>query len=77
MTMPRNRVWYSYKKEYFENEEQRYIAYSVLVFKNQKLIRYIPDVFLHKSDAKKFISLWNKYNLSAYHLDDVIEDFLV
>ena len=68
---------YYYKKEYFSKDGQSYISYSILIREKFKVVKYVPDVFSNKADAKKFVALCNKYRLSPIHVDDLIEDFYV
>ena len=57
-------------------EGKSYIAYGILVLSDNIPVRYIPDVFLDKNYAVKYIALFNDLRLSPIHLDDVIDDIV-
>lgn len=57
-------------------EGKSYIAYGILVLSDNTPVRYIPDVFLDKNYAVKYISLFNDLKLSPIHLNDVIDDIV-
>lgn len=69
-------IKYAMVTDFFTLEGKPYIAYGILVLSNNTPIRYIPDVFLDKNYAFKYISLFNNLGLSPIHLDDVIEDIV-
>lgn len=54
----------------------QYKAYAVIVRKNLEAVAYVPDVFLKRKQAKRFITLCNRYALDPVHLFDAIEDAL-
>ena len=51
-------------------------VYGVEAFENGELLRAIPDVFCEKSNAERYIEMFNDLELSLLHLDDVIEDIV-
>lgn len=54
----------------------QYKAYAVIVRKNLEAVAYVPDVFIKKKQAKRFVALCNRYALDPVHLFDAIEDAL-
>lgn len=42
-----------------------------------KVIYCTDDIFSKKSEAKKFINICNKMQLSEIHLEDVLTDYLI
>lgn len=43
---------------------------------DEKVIAYIPDIFLRQKDAERFASLCTQMNLSLIHFNDAVEDYL-
>ncbi len=58
-----------------ENNES-YITYGIKVFESNKVIKYVPGVFLDETEAVKVVATCNKIQLSPNHLEDFIEDSL-
>lgn len=69
-------IKYRYIREEFSYEEGNYIGYSIEILSEGISIEYIPDVFLEETDAKKYISLFNKLELDPVHIYDVLDDIL-
>lgn len=65
---------------YINEENQRYISYGIVLFKNKNgkfaAIRLLHDIFLDHQKAKDFVKLCNDNELSPIHLNDVLEDNL-
>lgn len=44
--------------------------------REQVVIAYIPDIFLHQKEAERFASLCTQLNVAFVHLFDVVQDYL-
>ncbi len=67
---------YHLSKQILTDETGDYITtYGIAVVENKK-VRIIPDITTDKLLIEALIKKFNKYKLSAYHIDDAIEDFL-
>lgn len=73
--------YYYVEEKLYSAELGNYTSYAISVYKhndNQKTrIAYISDVFLDKSDAKRFVQRCNNKKLDPVHLEQVIEEALM
>ena len=51
------------------------IEVSEIINGQERLIDFIPDVFLDGTIAERFIKMCNQFHLDRIHLHDVIEDW--
>lgn len=68
--------YFAIREAYISPCTGRYRAYAVMVRNNQKAIAYVPDVFLKRKQAKRFVLLCNRLALDPVHLFEAIEDAL-
>lgn len=54
----------------------KYKTYGIAVYSGKTLLRRISDISTDKRSVRKLCKLCNKLNLSAEHIDDVVEDSL-
>ena len=68
---------YKYVKEnYYHEEIGEYSAYAIKGYVDGKCTLYIPDVFLEKNEAQRYVLLFNEQELDPIHIYDVLEDIL-
>ncbi len=59
-----------------QDDGESYTTYGIKIFENNKLIKFVPGVFLNKTEAVKFVNTCNRIQLSPIHLEEFIEDNL-
>ena len=59
-----------------QESDEELITYGIRVYKNNKIIKSVRGVFLNKAEAKEFVAVCNKAQLSPIHLEDFIENSL-
>ena len=68
------------KEEQYNQEHGVYTAYGICGYElAQNVMRetiYLPDVFLSKTVAERFVALCNELELSLVHLYDAVQDAL-
>ena len=68
------------KEEQYNQEHGVYTAYGICWYElAQHVMRetiYLPDVFLSKTVAERFVALCNELELSLVHLYDAVQDAL-
>ena len=54
----------------------QYTVYGLDFFNSERLIRHIPNITTSLVLIRQLMKKINSADLSEYHIDDVIEDFL-
>ncbi len=68
---------YCIQKENITIEDSgMHTVYGIELWQDGKLIRTVRDVFCNKATAEHYIALFNKFELSPMHLDDIIEEII-
>ena len=72
-------ILYQTKREnLYHSDIGNYKAFGILSLQindtAEEIIEWIPDVFLDKNEAERFVKVCNDLNLAPIHLHDVIED---
>ena len=60
-----------------DEDNQEHIVYGVDVYRDNHLVKSVPDVFLECDKAIKFVCLCNDLKLSEIHIMSVIEDAII
>lgn len=68
--------YFSIRETYTKPCAGHYKAYAIIVRNRMDTVAYVPDVFLKRKQAKRFVALCNKLALDPIHLFDAIEDVL-
>ncbi len=55
---------------------EAHTVYGIELWEDGVCVRAVSDVFFARERAAEFVSLCNRLQLSAIHLEDVIEDVL-
>lgn len=73
--------FYTVKESLYREEVGSFTAYGIGVCENnpckRETLEYIPDVFLDKQKAERFVVMCNRLQLDPLHLLDVVEDAIL
>lgn len=67
---------YKLQKETIIIEGNSYNTYSILCYRNRKLLTKIFDAFATETHAKRFVDMCNALKLQPIHLQNVLDDYL-
>ncbi len=70
-------VRYSLVENEFRSEEgQGYRSFGIVLVQDQEVLKRVEDISLNKTFVEEAVELFNRYELSAVHLEEVIENLL-
>ena len=69
-------IKYKLQKQVINVEGQSYNTYSILCYRNGKLLTKIFDAFADETHAKRFVNMCNTNKLDPIHLQNVLDDYL-
>ncbi len=69
---------YHIRKDFVtDSENQNRSVYGIDALDDSfVLVKSIPDIFFDAGQAQNIVDLFNKENLSVYHLEDAVNDIL-